>query len=163
MATATINDWGSVEWKEERDQYLREWIGNEFAFRFLMDVSDICELWDDIIDEDKVLGAERVHKVFTAALVSLPANPFYMEHRGWLTPIILTSINSWLDANELQTGTTSERAIAYSLRNRDVQLVQAIIYITRGQDFLRSISPQLWRMFASEQDDAIEWIEGVTK
>lgn len=154
--------WGSDTWKKERDVYLREWIGNEHAYRFLMDVSDICELWDDIVDADKELTVEHVNAVFMRALISLPLNPFYAHHRSFLTPIIITSINSWMDANLLKQGSRSERAVAYTTRNMDIQVIQAIIYLTRGQEFLRTVSPQLWKMFAAEQDDFVAWVDGET-
>lgn len=164
MASPTVieapKDWGTDEWKQERDVYLREWIGDEAAFRLLMDISDITELWDDIVDSDTPLTVERVNQVMLQALVSLPANPFYMQHRGFLTPVIITAINAWLDSNILADGSRSERALAYALRNFDVQVVQAIIYLTRGQAYLRTVSPQLWKLFAAEQDDVLEWIEG---
>lgn len=155
--------WGSEEWKKERDVFLREWIGNDHAYQFLLDISDITELWDDIVDEDTTIPVDRVHAVFTRALISLPMNPFYAQHRSFLTPVLITSINTWLDANELQHGTRNERALAYTARNMDIQVIQAIIYLTRGQEFLRTISPQLWKMFAAEQDDFLTWVEGVAE
>ena len=162
MASDAINDWGTPEWKQERDEYLRDWIQDPHALQFLMDVSDITELWDDIVDADKVLTVEHVNAVFMRALISLPCNPFYAQHSSFLTPILITSINSWLDANLLKQGSRSERAVAYTTRNMDIQVIQAIIYLTRGQEFLRTVSPQLWKMFAAEQDDFVAWVDGET-
>ncbi len=154
--------WGSDAWKLERDSYLREWIGNEDAFQFLMTVSDITELYDDLIDKDVDIEPDRVHQVMAMALIGLPSNPFYLKHRIWLTPIMASSINSWRDATELEQGTRNERVVAYVIRNLDIQLIQAIIQITRGPEFLRTVSPQLWKMFAAEQDDFVAWVDGET-
>lgn len=155
--------WGSESWKSVRDAQLMEWFNNdEHAVHFLLSISTITELWDDLIDKDKQLTDAMIHKGFFEALVSLPCNPFYIKHRVYLTPIIIQAINSWQDANVLQTGSRNDRAIAYTLRNMDIQLVQAIVYITQGYDKLREVSPEIWRYFGSEQDDIITWACGDT-
>jgi hypothetical protein len=153
--------WGSEEWKAERDVKLRYWLkNNEDAFNLLMEWSDIGELWDDFIDRDKPISVERVHNAFMAAVVEIPNNSFFQEHRLTLTPILIQAISSWMDANEFEHGTVSQRALAYTLRNIDIQLVQCVVYIIGGFDWLRQNSRDIWNLFGAEQDGALDWIAG---
>lgn len=155
--------WGSEAWKQNRDERLLEWFGgNRHALEFMLKISDITELWDDLIDGDKELAVDRINRVFYMALVEFPCNPFYTEHRHYLTPLIIQAINSWQDANVLEHGDRNERALAYTLRNIDIQLVQAIVFITQGYDRMRELSPQIWKVFAAEQDDILTWVGETT-
>lgn len=154
--------WGSETWMIERDARLKEWFGgDEDAVAFMLALSDITELWDDLVDKDKSITLARIDKVFYTALFGLAANPFYTKHITYLTPLMVAAINSWKDANVLQTGTMNERAVAYTLRNRDIQIVQAIVLLTQGPDAAQRLGPELWRRFAAEQDDISIWAGGV--
>lgn len=152
--------WGSEDWKALRDAKLMHWFGGDRdAVNMLMLLSDITELWDDLIDKDKQVSDGAIHDGFFKVIVSLPNNPFYLKHRAFLTPIIIQSIASWRTANSLATGSRSERALSYTLRNADIQLVTAIVYLTRGQQAMIDIGPVLWTEFAAKQDDIDKWLE----
>lgn len=154
--------WGSSEWKKERDRKLRYWFkGNEDAFNLIMAWSDIGELWDDFIDGDKPIPVSRVHDAFMAAVVEIPGNAFYQEHRTTLTPVLIQAISAWMDANKFEHGSVSQRALAYTLRNLDIQLVQSMVYIVGGFGWLRQHSADIWDLFGAQQDDALKWIVGV--
>jgi len=155
--------WGSENWKEVRDGVILNWFGGDrHALDFMLAISDITELWDDLIDQDKEIDRKQIDTAFYAALVRMPCNPFYIKHREYLTPLIIAAINSWQDANVLEQGDRNERALAYTLRNIDIQLVQAIVFITQGYDKMREVSPEIWKMFAAEQDDVLAWVTGET-
>jgi len=153
--------WDSPEWRQVRDAKLLEWFnGNEDALQFLNLICDITELWDDLIDQDKPISQKDINDAMMAALIYLPLNPFYREHATYLTPLMISSINSWQDANTLSDGTRSQRALAYTLRNMDIQIVQAIVFITQGYDRLREVSQDIWKFFGADQDDIDSWLSG---
>lgn len=154
-------EWGSPEWMKARDAKLFEWFGGDVdAVELLKSLSIITELWDDLVDGDKPVTRARVDAAFFHALVRLPTNAFYIKHREYLTPLIIQSINAWQDANALEHGDRNQRALAYTLRNIDIQILQAIVYLTRGYAAMREVSLQTWILFAAEQDDALQWIAG---
>jgi len=155
--------WDSDEWRKERDDLLLGWFGGDReALSLMHSLSDITELWDDLIDNDKLLTHDDINAAFYTALVVLPNNPFWCKHRLFLTPIVITAINSWQDANRLSTGTRSERALAYTLRNLDIQVVQAIVFITQGYPRLRELSAEIWTYFGANQDDIDTWLGDTT-
>lgn len=158
---SSLYEWGSLEWSLERNRKLLDWFGgDEDALAFLLSISTITELWDDLLDADKPITEQRVHEAFFQALVRMPCNPFYIKHREHLTPIIIQSINSWMDANIFEQGDATERTLAYTLRHMDLQLATAIVYLTQGYAKMREISPEMWRYFVVAQDDAPTWIRG---
>jgi hypothetical protein len=126
----------------------------------MMALSDITELYDDLIDGDKEISHAQIHKAFYTALVTLPTNPFYLEHQGHLSPLIVQAIALWQTSNILQGGSVNDRAVSYTLRNMDLQIVQAVVLLTRGHDVMMAVAPQIWRAFAAEQDDVLEWVMG---
>jgi hypothetical protein len=160
MASDAVSEpWDSEPWRVKRDHLLLEWFGgNASAVELMHALSQITELWDDLVDQDKTIPVDQINKAFLTALVTLPCNAFYREHTAYLTPLIIQAINSWQDANVLEHGDRNERALAYTLRNIDIQLVQAIVFITQGYEKMRELSPQIWIMFAAEQDDVLAWV-----
>lgn len=153
--------WDSEEWRQDRDLRLLTWFGgDQTALAFLYSISRITELWDDLIDKDKPVTPEQINDAMFDALVALPCNPFYAKHRTYLTPLMIAAISSWQDANTLSKGTRNQRALAYTLRNMDVQIILAIITLTRGRDTARALGPEIWTYFAAEQDDFDAWMAG---
>lgn len=158
-----MSRWDTPEWRQVRDAKLLEWFGGDYeALHFLNLICQITELWDDLVDQDKEITREDIDKAMMAALIYLPCNPFYTRHSAYLTPLMISSINSWQDANALSDGTRSQRALAYTLRNMDIQIVQAIVFITQGYDRLREVSQDIWSFFGADQDDIDSWLSGET-
>ena len=149
----------SKEWIEERNRKLLEWFnGDVEAVEFLLLLSDITELWDDLIDRDVPIPDERIHSVFTKIFLVLPHQPFYRKHAGYLSPLIAQAINAWMTANQFARGTKSQRALAYTLRNVDIMIAEAIVYLTSGWQRMREVSPELWDYFGAEQDHIDDWL-----
>lgn len=154
-------EWGTRVWMNERDRVLLDWFnGDEDALNFLRDISDATELWDDMIDQDKELTEDKINSAFFKMLVSIPNNAFFQKNRLYLTPIIIQCINAWHDANKLEKGDANQRALAYTLRNIDIMLMQSIVFLTSGYPKMREVSEQVWTEFAAKQDDALRWING---
>lgn len=149
----------SPEWRKARDAQLLEWFGgDEFAVQFVTDIIQIAEVWDDIVDGD-TLDLRQVDSAMTAAMLRLPLNPFYREHGHYLTPLIIQAINTWKVSNALSNGNRDQRAVAFTLRHMDLQLVQAVVQLTQGQDMAREIGIEIWTQYAARPDDGIDkWL-----
>lgn len=149
----------SDEWIAERNRKLLEWFnGSTEAVEFLLLISEITEVWDDLIDRDVPVPDERIHTAFMKAMLVLPVHPFYMKHRAYLWPLMNQAVNSWLDANELVKQGDNGRRYAFVVRNMDIQIAQAIAYLTGGWDHMRRVSAEMWTYFGVEQDDYAEWV-----
>ena len=148
------------EWIALRNANLLRWFnGNASAVELLLTLSEISEVWDDLVDGDKPVAPHDLERCFWAALVKLPLNQFFNENKAALMPLIVSSINSWLDSNRLAKGDKTDRTHAFTLCRLDIQIAQHIALLTGGYDHMREVSLPMWKFFTSH-DDADTWIEG---
>lgn len=154
-------EFDSPEFRKARDAQLLEWFGgDEFAVQFVTDVIQIAEIWDDIVDGD-TLDLKQVDSAMMAAMLRLPLNPFYRQHGEYLTPLIIQAINTWKVSNVLARGNRDQRAVAFTLRHMDLQIVQAVVQLTQGQEMAREVGIELWTRYAARPDDGIDkWLSG---
>jgi len=125
-------DHDTNEWRELRNAKLLEWFGgNQSAVDFLVALSSIAELWDDLVDKDKEPSRKEIDAVFWNALVTLPTNEFFNQNRAFLMPLVIQSINAWQDSVELENGNTNDRAYALTLRIISLQIAPMIVLLLR--------------------------------
>lgn len=147
-------EWDSDSWRALRDAKLVEWLQNPDAVRFFLDLSHFVEIFDDLVDQDAVVAKhDLAHAVFSV-LHHIPANPFFNANRATLLPIVFTCTNAWLDSNELAGGDQTEKALAYTLKGLGVEVLLSCIAITRGVEYLRSVSADVRRAFMAHQSFA---------
>lgn len=133
------------DWLTQRDALRVECCsGNPKALAFLATVMDVVEIWDDLIDRDKPVSDSEVHHAFLSCLYTLPSNDFFLQHRGYLLPVLMTCINAWMDANELEKSSDSTaQATAWYLKQMGVELYCAVAFLTGGFDHMRKLGPRI--------------------
>jgi hypothetical protein len=144
-------EWDSQDWRDVRDRQLKEWVGDDNAVRFVLDFTHFVEIYDDLVDQDKPISVSDINSALFSVLCYMPSNPFFLQHRLTLTPLIFTTINAWADANEFQKGTVSEKALAYGLKASGVEVLLSIISITRGVEYMRSVSAEVRRIVMAHE------------
>lgn len=145
-------EFDSNEWCGLRDRKLMEWIGDASAVQFIIEFSDACELFDDLIDKDKPIEDGHVTRVLFSLLTELPLNPFFDKWKRQLIPVIVTGINAWLDANTLERRASgNDRVFAYVLRDWYMELVALVIYICRGRAHMRAVSLEVRKFFTHHE------------
>lgn len=144
-------EFDTIVWQQLRNEKLVEWISDRHAIQFILDFSDTCELFDDLIDKDKPIGDDHVIRVLFKVLTEMPLNPFFDRYKGQLVPIIVTGINAWLDANTLEGGNDNDLVFAYVLRDWYMEFVAYIIYLVRGRDYMRSVSMDVRHFFTHHE------------
>jgi hypothetical protein len=149
------------EWQKLRDEKLREWVGDPAAIAFFLAFCDACELFDDITDNDKPAEKSHINRVLFSLLTELPLNQFFEQWKRQLIPVIVTGINAWLDANELEGGDKNQKVFAYVLRDWYVELLAVIIYLTKGRDYMRSVSMDI-RHFFTHHESLEQYLEKLT-
>ncbi len=151
-------EFDTYEWQQLRNAKLAEWLGDANAIRFITDFSDTCELFDDLIDKDKPISDGHVVRVLFKVLTEMPLNPFFDHYKAQLIPIIVTGINAWLDANDLEHGDDNDKVFAYVLRDWYMEFVAYIIYLVRGRDYMRAVSLDV-RHFFTHYETLGEYLE----
>ena len=149
----------SPEWRQIRNDKVREWIGNDAACSWFLDFCHVCEIFDDVADQDKPISKADLTTALFASLVEMPSNQFFAAHRQVLSGVIITGINAWLDANELEATEYADEVKyveredtikAFMLRDWYMELLAIVIYLTRGPIAMREISPVARKFFQAE-------------
>jgi hypothetical protein len=153
----------SKEWRAERDEKLLGWFGgNRSALDFIVTLSSIAELWDDLVDGDKLPSRAEIDQIFIGALVVLPTNKFFNQNKSFFMPLILQAINAWRDSVELEKEGAKGRAYALTLRDTHLLMAPMIVMLLRGEDVAREVSLEMWKYFTAN-DDPIAWMKGETE
>ncbi len=141
--------WDSQEWRIDRDERLLRWMrGNADAADCVVALSTVSELWDDLIDRDRPVSDEEIHKGFVSVLIGLNDNPFWNGFHVKLMPIVIVGTNAWLDANKLQqSGSDNDRMLGFYIRNYCYEIASMAAYCAGGWDWLRSISMEMREFF----------------
>lgn len=71
------------------------------AIDWLLSLWHVTQVFDDFADGDSVTP-ESLDAALWMALVSMPCNPFFSEHRATLTPLIATSILKWRASDRVE-------------------------------------------------------------
>lgn len=105
----------------------------------------VSHLWDDLIDGDVAVDAERVNRAMWTAIVDVPANPFYQRHYGQLAPVIRQSIIDWMDATTLERQDQHGQTIAFVLRDGIQSVITTCAYLVGGYDWMREVTAEIRR------------------
>ena len=112
--------------------------GNEDAYRFCTTFVSHCHVLDDIIDRDKPITDEQLIESEMQMMVVLVANPFFVENRTYLMPLIIQAFNAWLDSNKWEKSDDEKLQRASDvLKGYYHEVVYGAIYLCTGYGGLR--------------------------
>ncbi|UIF90841.1 hypothetical protein [Cupriavidus sp. UYPR2.512] len=129
-------------------------LGNEAAVAFNLLFRDVLHAWDDLIDRDKPVSDEDIHRAFRSALVLLPANPFYRAHFAQLHPLIDNAILNWMAANAMEaTESRTDKEIAFITRSDYINVFVKSLFLVGGFEHARKALPEARRHWHAEGFD----------
>ena len=154
-------EYDSAAWQEVRNQKLREWVQDPYAVDVVLDLSELAEIWDDIVDGDNPVDKDRVGRLFYRLIAELPFNPFFVQHKTQITPVFVTAMNAWQDANKMELGSDDDDKVrAFTLRFWCVEIIIYVIHLTRGYEVMRSLSADV-RKFFTGHESLNEYLEAL--
>lgn len=141
------------EWLKLRDAKLMEWLQDEPAVQFCQIVGMSTELFDDMSDRDVDIEDHQLFNLIFSLWVTLPNNAFWKAYQHSLTPILLMSLNAWLDANKLEThdADPNDRVYAYTFRNLTLQVLPLCVYLLHGEARMRELSLEIHKFFTGHE------------
>lgn len=143
--------WDSDDFRDVRNRKMFEWIGNWDAVNCIVALSTVAEAWDDWHDKDKPADIDAA---MTILLVGLPQNAWWYENQRWFLPIVVMSVNAWLDSRTLEISENrTHRAEAFVLRNLAIELVQSAVFFCHGWEAMRACSLEVREFFRHETFD----------
>ena len=80
-----------------------EWFGgNQDALNMYRAFVDLAHIWDDLVDKDNPVSADKINQAFLTCLVYLPANPFYRAIQEQIMPMWLVVVSAYETANHFE-------------------------------------------------------------
>lgn len=126
----------------------RWFCGNRDAMQACLDLLEIAHLWDDLLDGDRALDAERSSDVVRKALLDLPTNPFWAANIRTLQPVLFSVYLQWHAANVMEDDDRDEdQPKAYMLRASVYQVFSVVALLCGGMEWAKQMSPEIWRAY----------------
>jgi len=115
--------------------------GNRDAARFLSVLIEFAHHLDDLIDRDKPVTDAILMECVMAWTMEVSSNPFVQANRASLIPLLLVSVNAWLDANEWAKS-KDENLVrsADTLKGMYHEIFYYVAYLTGGWKSMRALS-----------------------
>jgi hypothetical protein len=114
--------------------------GNIEAIRLCQCLARVSQVIDDLIDKDKPVTDEEILDSYWACLVSIPTNPFYLNHFCDIQPIVRMTFLSWMDANFMEKTDDHGKNIAFVLRDQFIEIVIQCAYLIGGYEWAKAVS-----------------------
>lgn len=127
-------------------------LGHQDAVDLCSMMGFVSQVWDDLID-GKPRDPADVNKAFLAATCDLNQNPFFIEHRAELVPMLRMAIFDWMDATAIERSTRryqNDLAVSYVLRDSMVGVAVQIARLVGGVDHALAVGPSIRRYFFDE-------------
>lgn len=153
----------SAEWqKQNQDNKIKWFKGNQSAIDFVNHLFYAVEFWDDLIDKDVEISNERINEVMTILFIGLTSNNWFIDHREYYHPLIIMAINGFNDANKMAKDSDDKiKNLAFHIRNLGTEIQIATAFLIGGFDYMNSISEEIRRFYAFE--DYKDWIKCQTQ
>jgi hypothetical protein len=109
----------------ETDAFMRRVSnGNESAYRFVCDLTEVLHFWDDLVDRDAPVPDDLINRRMRQALIYLPRSLFYRDHFVELSSLLEAAIDNWIAANTLErVGDHDDKGIAFIIRSSYVDIL----------------------------------------
>lgn len=122
---------------------LSKWLrGHKEAIDMVLMVHDIVELWDDLIDKDKVPTSDDINRVFRTVLIELPRNGFYQDNFAQLNTLIESAIFDWHTANAFEAK-KEHLETAFGLRCTIQSVTVIAARIIGGNEWAQKVSNEI--------------------
>lgn len=111
------------------------------ALGYLMVMSTVFRLWDDLYDQDAEITQESINSVFTALNFDLSKNRFFRQHREVLEAFVFLAWNAWMDSNTWQGNPDKMKGIcAWFIRDWCNEIDVLVAWLIGGTEHARKVS-----------------------
>lgn len=127
----------------DRQFFMYAYQNNTDAVRLAEMLVDIASTWDDLVDGDKAVTADRINATMWHALANIPSNRFYCEYKHLLLPVMQMAMCNWHIANELEKTEGRAREIAHVLRYALGDVLVFIAAIIGDVAWAQKVGPEI--------------------
>lgn len=125
--------------------------GNESAFEYLVYMSKVFRVWDDLYDKDKEVPSEDVDEVFRILTFQMSQNLFFKENRDALESFIFVAWNAWMDANRsLKSDNRMLKMAGWFIRNYCVEIDVLVAFKVGGIEHVKRVRDKCRTFYLKE-------------
>ena len=124
--------------------------GDVFAKGYLLMISRITRLIDDIYDQDTEVSRENLLEVLQYLFIELPVNPFFNEYRDMLLSQHVSMYNAWQAANVYEKGDEVDRVYAHVWRDTCNEIVPIVALLIGGYEHMVAMSFKTRQLFKKQ-------------
>lgn len=119
-------------------------------------VWELAHLWDDLVDRDRTVEIEDVHRAFEIALFALPAHPLYQRCFNDLQILLKIGYANWRAANDLESmgqgaeGDLRPLEVAHVLRHKLADVYIYLAGLVGGPEWANRHAARIWLIAHNE-------------
>src|SRR5512146_1929752 len=115
--------------------------GNREAELFCEAFIRWCHWMDDIVDTDKAWSLQETVEVNLQILLTLPANPFYEQHKSSLMPLIIQAFRAFVDSTRMEMAPdVRDRRAADVLKSNYHEVIWHVAFLVGGFDHMTEVT-----------------------
>lgn len=126
----------------------------EDALEWLMALWNLIQVFDDMADGD-FPDRDRLDIAIVDAIAGMPDNPFFVQHRHVLTPLLSVAILKW-KASDTAERDGGASAITYAWRGGYYDIVLAVAQIVHGTEATLQIAHNIMALYGEPFESYIE-------
>jgi len=124
--------------------------GDVFAKGYLLMISRITRVIDDIHDQDVEVSREDLLTVLQYLFIELPVNPFFNEYRDTLLSQHVSMYNAWVASNLWEKGDETDKVYAHVWRDTVNEVVPIVALLTGGYEHMVAMSLRMRQSFKKQ-------------
>ena len=128
----------------------------EEAIRWLLDLWDVIQAWDDVVDGDAI---ERpvLDRAIWLSLYGLQANVFFDRNRYLLLPLLGNAVLKWKASDTIEREHLADHYHkAYMLRAGYYDLILHVVAIVHGEDEAMKSAHIVASLYGESYDDYVK-------
>ena len=124
--------------------------GDVFAKGYLLMISRIWRVIDDIHDQDVEVSRKELLTVLQYLFIELPVNPFFNEYRDTLLSQHVSMYNAWVASNLWEKGDETDKVYAHVWRDTINEVVPIVALLTGGYGHMVTMSLRMRQSFKKQ-------------
>ena len=126
---------------------------DQSAKDYLWMIARITRELDDIYDADQVVTRENLLEILEYLFITLPTNPFYVQHQDVLLSQHISMYNAWMAANLAENGDETDKIYAHVWRDTHHELIPIVALLTQGYQKMQIVSLEIRKTFKNKLGD----------
>ena len=115
--------------------------GNTDAARWLWRCQCFTQMFDDLIDRDKIVDKAEAIKALVDFITECALNPWWLAHRERLHALLVSGALRWVDGDKWAgSADPRKQALAPAIRCADTDLLIFAAYLCRNGDFTATLN-----------------------